>query len=528
MAYGIYLLGAVEILLRWILKPIYWLIETIIPSKRITKNSNKLLLISATSLANKIRTKQLTSEEIVRAYIQRINEVNPVLNAVVDNRYNDAIEEARCIDTAISENNLAIIKTNEEKPLLGVPMTVKESCGVAGLSYCVGLRSRVNLKCVMDGEAVKLLRDAGAIILAVTTTPELCLSWETINTVTGKTINPYNSHRTCGGSSGGEGALLGAGASVIGVGSDIAGSIRVPCQFNGIFGHKPTGAMVSVNGHYPSTTDEKFPYYLVLGPMTRYAEDLRLMLKVMSGENRHVLDLNSKVNIGDLNIFYMEELGNKIYDVPVQNDIKLAIRKCATHLEQNCGATINKTKFIELHDSVELSISVFFSVLQDIPNALQNPDNPKESANLMIEILKSLFFLSDHSLHTLFFYVLQKTNSFIPRSKGPMYRRMFEEAENKIESALGTNGVLLFPTFPVSAFNHYGLFCNMAGVSYTMIFNLMGFPSTHVPTGMGSDNLPVGFQVIAARNQDKLCLTIAEELEKAFGGWIPPPSINTN
>lgn len=74
----------------------------------------------------------------------------------------------------------------------------------AGLSYCVGLRSRVNLKCVIDGEAVKLLRDAGAVILVVTTTPELCLSWETINTVTGKTINPYNSHRTCGGSSGGE------------------------------------------------------------------------------------------------------------------------------------------------------------------------------------------------------------------------------------------------------------------------------------------------------------------------------------
>lgn len=181
---------------------------------------------------------QLRSEDVVRAYIQRIREVNPLINAVVEERFAAAIEEAKKADELIaSAQTIWLIKTY---PLLGVPFTVKESCALKGAPLTGGSLPRRSVRASVDGEAVANLRASGCIPLLVSNTPEYCLSWESYNHVTGRTLNPYDSRRTAGGSSGGEGALIGAGASLFGVGSDVAGSIRVPSLFNGIFGHKPT------------------------------------------------------------------------------------------------------------------------------------------------------------------------------------------------------------------------------------------------------------------------------------------------
>ncbi|KAG8036967.1 hypothetical protein G9C98_004289 [Cotesia typhae] len=144
--------------------------------------SNKLLFIHANELARRIRRKEITSEEIVRAYIERCLEVNPVLNAIVENRFEAAIKEAREVDLLLKSGTRSEELLARDTPLLGIPVTVKESIAVE----------------------VQRVRRAGGIIILVSNTPEMCMCWETYNNVTGTTLNPYDTRRTSGGSSGGE------------------------------------------------------------------------------------------------------------------------------------------------------------------------------------------------------------------------------------------------------------------------------------------------------------------------------------
>ena len=152
----------------------------------------------------------------MRQYIERIKEVEPFLNAVVETRFDEAIKDARRADTIIAETSEIYIINNY--PLLGVPFTVKESVALKNLSHGNATKARLGVKANKDAAVIENLKAAGAIPLLVSTTPEYCLSWETYNHVSGRTNNPYNLNRTPGGSSGGEGALVGAGASCFGVG----------------------------------------------------------------------------------------------------------------------------------------------------------------------------------------------------------------------------------------------------------------------------------------------------------------------
>lgn len=218
---------------------------------------------------------------------------------MVEERFEDALEDARKADKICSSTPYIYLLQNY--PLLGVPFTVKESCSLKPLSKCVGSVPRANIKSVKDGEAVGYLKSAGAIPLLISTTPELCLNWETNTHVNGCTKNSYDFKRTPGGSSGGEGALIGAGASLFGVGSDVAGSIRVPALFNGIFGHKPTAKVISLNGHIPESTPE-IDNYLVIGPMARYAKDLPILVHIMAGSNAGKLRLTEPINTRDIKV----------------------------------------------------------------------------------------------------------------------------------------------------------------------------------------------------------------------------------
>ena len=174
-------------------------------------------------------------------------QVNPVINAVVDQMFDSALAEAADVDSALTSHLESI--SISKRPLLGVPLTVKEAFGVRGMSHTCGITRRAGTRFVHhlfffkpqirgnieetvfrakdDAEAVRILREAGAIPLVVSNVPECCLWMETFNNVHGRTNNPYDTRRTSGGSSGGEGALVGAGASVIGLASDTAGQTRV-------------------------------------------------------------------------------------------------------------------------------------------------------------------------------------------------------------------------------------------------------------------------------------------------------------
>lgn len=495
-----------------------WSLQSV---KTLPPIKDPILLQSASTLAKKIRKGQLSSEDVVRAYITRIKEVNPNLNAVVEDCYADALRDAQEVDRLIASHCKTEQEIEKELPLLGVPFTVKESCGVKGMSQCVGSLPRRGIKADKDGEAVKLIRKAGAIPLLVSNTPELCLSLETTNLVTGRTLNPYNPLRTSGGSSGGEAALIGAGASLIGVGSDVAGSIRVPAMYNGIFGHKPTPGYVSIDGHFPYATDIDFQKYLVVGPIARYAEDLKPMLSVMAGGKASKLKLYEKVDLHNLKVFYMTEAGKSLVFLPVEQDIKDVIHTVAKHLNRKYGMPVTEGNFKEMEDSAETSIAVFFG-LQGIPNALEDSENPKGSHSLFLEIMKALIGASKYSNALLMFYVLQVTNVFIPRWKYKYYYDQNEALKKKFTDVLGDNGIFLYPTHPTAAYYHNEMFTKTVGIMYAMIFNVLGLPSTHVPLGFNKEGMPIGIQIVAAPSQDRLCLAVAEALEKDLGGWIPP------
>lgn len=478
---------------------------------------------SATELARLIRNEELTSEQVVRAFVLRCREVNPKLNAIVEERFKAALAEAYEVDRMILTQGKTPEQMEKETPFLGVPFTVKESCGVQGMSQSVGCLPRKGIKASRDGEAVARMRHAGAIPICVTNTPELCLCWESNNLVTGCTNNPYNQHRTPGGSSGGEAALIAAGASSVGIASDIAGSIRLPAMFTGIFGHKPTPGYVPLDGHYPNSKDENFQKFLTIGPMARFAEDLKPTLKILAGEKADQLNLDKEVNLKDLRIFYKDTAGESMVLIPTDVEIKEAIKKAVRYFDEVHGCPTEEVEIEELGDTVEISASVFFQ-MEGIPDLMSMTvsDNPKDKKNVYLELLKSIFGLSEYSIAGILFTILYKTNGMIPRSKRDMYNKQNAELRETFMNMLRDTGVFFYPTHPIPAYQHYQFMLKTAGVCYTMIFNTLGFPSTHVPLGLDKDGLPIGIQVVAGPHQDRLCLAVAKELETAFGGWVPP------
>ena len=235
--------------------------------------TSELLLCSAVSLAGQIRRRERSSEEVVTACIDRIKEVNSLINAVVDQRFEAALEEARKCDRIISSlSEPALAQISVEQPLLGVPFSTKEGIAVSGLHQSYGLVSRRDQIASQDASAVRQLRRAGAIPLCVTNVSEVGCWWDSANCLYGLTSNPHSLSHSPGGSSGGEAALQAAAGISISLGSDTGGSVRTPAAFCGLFGHKPTPQTVSTSGSYIHDLHDEDTTLQTLGPICRFAE----------------------------------------------------------------------------------------------------------------------------------------------------------------------------------------------------------------------------------------------------------------
>ena len=230
---------------------------------------------SATEWLARLKNGDISSVELVEQTLSRINEVNPGLNAVVADDPETCIRQAQEADSQRRKGT--------ELPLLGLPVTVKDSIDAAGFPCTGGSFARAHFRPEKDSTVVARLRAAGAIVIAKTNVPEYSSSYETDNAIFGCTNNPFDTHRTAGGSSGGEGALLGADASLVGIGLDGGGSIRVPSHYCRIYGIRPTTGRVPDTGTWPETRDTGYRDLMCVGPMARYAEDLALLLPVISG-----------------------------------------------------------------------------------------------------------------------------------------------------------------------------------------------------------------------------------------------------
>ena len=298
-----------------------------------------VLLLSASALAARIKGGSLSSLEAVEAHIDKIRSVNGVLNAVVAERFDLAREEARAAD-ALAEGSAP----EELAQFHGVPCTVKECFALSGMPHTSGLAARVGIIAEHDATVVARVREAGAIPLGVTNISELCMWLESNNRVYGRTNNPYDASRIVGGSSGGEGAIVGAGASPFGVGSDIGGSIRLPAFFNGVFGHKPSGGLVPGTGQYPIAA-EKALTFLTTGPLCRRAEDLWPLLKIMRGPDGvdkgcREIELRDPegVSFEGLRVLYVAGNGQS----RVSKDLRRAQRAAAWALQDRGAVIVEK------------------------------------------------------------------------------------------------------------------------------------------------------------------------------------------
>ncbi|KAJ8247911.1 hypothetical protein GJAV_G00251990 [Gymnothorax javanicus] len=365
-------LNRFERFLAWVLRAcmgcLFSLFQLLAPrqtkgSSKLPSISDPLLMMSGIQLARKIRRKEVTSVEVVQAYINRIEEVNPLINAMVQDRFSEALQEAAKADRLVQEAQGGEEELKRQLPLLGVPFTVKESFGLRGMPNTTGLLSRKGVVSEGDAPPVALLKRAGAIPLGVTNCSELCMWLESHNHLYGMTKNPYNTERIPGGSSGGEGSILASGGSVIGVGSDIGGSIRLPAFFNGIFGHKPTTGVVSNEDQYPPASEQQ-QHFLCTGPMCRYAEDLLPMLRIMAGPNAERLSLSSQVDLQKLRFFSIPHAGSSPFVSPVDQQLLQVQREVVQRLEADLGVRVEQLHLPQLKYSFQI-----WGALMETPGA---------------------------------------------------------------------------------------------------------------------------------------------------------------
>ncbi|KAH8360207.1 hypothetical protein KR093_011395 [Drosophila rubida] len=471
-----------------------------------------LLSKSAVDLAQQIRERKLKSYDIVKAYCERISIVNRELNAVVDGPFREALQQAQQIDINMAANAYSEQQL-QELPFLGVPFTTKDSTAVAGKLQTMGLVARKQERANQDAEIVRLMKASGAIIIATSNVPELNKWMETRNMLIGGTNNPYDLRRSVGGSSGGEGALIAASCTAFGLGTDIGGSIRIPAFNCGIFGHKVTSCAINMAG-CSFRTGKETDTMVVAGPMTRHAKDLRPIMNVLLEPSlRPVMKLDQPVDVKRLRYFYSPKIGIRWCN-PINRETESVMVKVRQHFEALSGQQVRS---VELpHSNIANKMWRYWMTQEPANFSLMLGNGVV--LNPFVELFKKLLGKSNYTMAA----VLALLDTVLPKESEALMRDATIKCKSYLQELLGDDGVLFFHSSPRTApFHYYPLF-KFLDFHYFSLFNVLRLPVTQVPMGLDSNGMPLGIQVIANHNNDRLCLAVAEELERAFGGWVPP------
>jgi Asp-tRNA(Asn)/Glu-tRNA(Gln) amidotransferase A subunit family amidase len=466
-----------------------------------------LNFLSAVSMAERISRKQLSPIELVECHLVRIQELNAKLNAFVQVDSEGARRQAQKADEAVRNGETL-------GPLHGVPISIKASIEVAGLRCESGSKLRQGLVASHDAPLVSRLRQAGAIILGVTNSPELLMAWETDNVLYGRTNSPWDLKRTPGGSSGGEAAAIAAGMSAGGVGSDGGGSIRVPAHFSGICGLKPTPGRIPATGHFPVSAGP-FALIGVVGPMARTVADLKVLFEVMQGPDDGdpsaapvPVRWPREEDLKRIRIGYFENDGR----TPVTFETRAAIQTAAQGLRR-AGFQVEPFR----PDGLELARHLWWKIFGVAGGMLLGPmmkGHEAEISPLLKQFSSWVAAEPAHSGESLL-------DTWVQRDLVRM----------KIFAQMREYPVLLCPVAAVPAFRHGERSWQVESKtvnyldawSYTEWFNLLGTPAAVVPVGRSPEGLPIGVQISARPWEEEIVLSVAAALEEQCGGWRPPP-----
>jgi fatty acid amide hydrolase 2 len=473
---------------------------------------------SAFDLAGAIHRREVTSLAVVEAHVERLRSTHSRINAVVAERYEAALEQARVCDQRVALTSVRAAVAGGLPPLFGVPFTVKESIALEGMPQTAGVLARSGQRPTRSATAVQRLTDAGAIPLGVTNTSEMTLWIESDNQVYGRTNNPYDPRRTAGGSSGGEAAAVAVGGTPFGIGADIGGSIRIPALFCGVFGHKPSSGLVPNTGIWPAVkgTAEEM---LAIGPLTRRAEDLMPLLRILAGEQKaEQLGEVAEVSLDGLQVTLVEGTSRRAMGGAVRD-----ARERAAGALASAGATVRMINMAGWGDAL-LS---YLLMLQEDPDSDWHPTQAflQQGGEPALGTRELLLGGAGHTLPTRLTVGAERLGKVISTAKTreKLIARGRALAEELVD-AIG-DGVLLHPAHPTLAPRHRRTHGRAWLMMPAAIFNMAGVPVTEVPLGLSAEGLPMGIQVAAGPGADHLSIAIALELEAVFGGWTPPPRL---
>lgn len=454
---------------------------------------SELVSKSASELARMIRKGEISSAEVVEAHLDRIEELKPI-NAI-----------AQVSDTALQEARRIDQKRKVLGPLHGVPVSIKDQFDVNGLITACGLTAKADNQASKDATAVAKLRSAGAIILCKTNVPPGCGHVETDNPLYGQTNNPFDLKRTPGGSSGGEGALIAACGSPLGLGGDEGGSIRIPAHFCGIAGLRPSWGRVSLAGSDPFPTGGNAAFWTA-GPMARYVEDLELMLNVIKG-----------VDPLDPYTFPV--------DLRESDDVRLNKLRFATWtgigLPETPPPTPNTLSTLDRAKEILLGVGAEFEPkgppgidgLPDLHDAVWDPEEIITDPQLPI----SKFELDAQATR----HFLKRRGRISKAQKQVARTQLLPGFQSSWLSYLDDVDVILSPVCSSPAFLHHTTWNEIYAFNYTFAVSMLpGVPAGTVRCGTSPEGLPIGVQVIGKPYREDIVLAAMKCLEQSeHGGW---------
>lgn len=471
---------------------------------------------TASQIASQIAQKKISAEDVLDAHLAHIAQHNPSVNAIVTLDEKSARQRAREIDASHTNSNL---------PFLGVPVTFKDAYMVKGMRTTGGYPPLADYVPEQDATVVMRMRQAGAIIIGKTNVPILSTDTQTHNEIFGRTNNPWNLERTPGGSSGGSAAAVASGMSVLDIGSDVAGSVRIPAHYCGVYSLKPTQFRVSTAGHIPPIPGVKQGVrgLSVAGPIARSIDDLERAIRVIAGADNRQLEippvpLTDAVapSLKELKVAWIDRFGH----VPITADTERVLADVIETLEAQGSTTSRRLpegfKFPELWEN--------FGTLYwaQVGTGM----TPEEDEQVALEA------------------------GFVPDSDDAFSRgagravhatmRLYAEANlerehhiRALDQLLDEWDVFVCPVVATEAIPHIPHMSNVVvagqeinyferGTYYCIPFNFTGHPVVVIPAGFAENGLPIGIQIVGKRWGEMRLLAISKKIDAIINAYRKP------
>ncbi len=468
---------------------------------------------TATQMLDALRAKRISAVELYDLHVERIRRFDPMLNAIVVETFERGRREAEAADRRLA--------AGERAPLLGLPITLKESEQAAGLPQTAGIAPLRDHRPQTDGRIAASVLGAGAALLGKTNVPVALGDWQAVNPIYGRTNNPWDPTRTPGGSTGGGSAALAAGLTPLEIGSDIGGSIRVPAAFTGVYGHRPSASAVPRSGAFPGA-DLPNPSNVmgVQGPLARSAFDLELALDVIAGPEvdedvawRLELPRARHERLRDFRVAFLPPLPW----VPVQPEVRASTADLAEWLRSQ-GATVGEASpaldwqahFADYLRLLFVQLTIGQSPAQRAAEAARFPalvpgGEPPAADELALDYAAFAALLDRRAQ-------LQAA-----------WRDFFRSWD-----------VLVTPAFPTTAFPHRAQsggtvvidgreIAYLSQLFLPQVAILCGLPATAFPAGFDASGLPIGLQAVGPYLEDRTPLRFAQLLEREWRAFTPPP-----